>query len=108
MAKVSPNKNVFVKADCFGNSKACLAVAEMMNKNVITIPQKHKTLRFIHQMTVWYKGLIRVNPGVREHFANLLRRDIDLRIDKMLYDKNFLSHLKNVNAFYCRKTIRGK
>jgi len=100
------SKDIWVDPGTFGGSPACHVIADMMNKNVISVYEKHRVLSFITDAIYQFKWTSSIkDKAVRERAMNLMRNDLLSRIDKMDYQPKFLSYLRNVIAYHYRRFL---
>lgn len=81
----------------FGNSKACEVLADMMNKGMIPVFEKHRVLSFITGASRVFKEISSIeNKGVGFLVSDLYRQSLISKIDQMPYPLKFKTYLKNV------------
>lgn len=101
------SRDIELDLGTFGKSKACHALADMMNKNVIAVYEKHRVLSFISTAIHEYKAVATIkHSGVR---TTIMYRSRDLfakRISEMPYPANFLSFMANVNNYLANKYLK--
>lgn len=101
------SKDVALSLTTFGDSPACLVLADMMNKDIINIRSKHKVLSFIDVAIVEFKSISDIkNPKIGNKIL-LKSRDYFFEcISKMEYPPKFNSHLKNVINYHFRRFLK--
>ena len=101
------SKDIWVDPGTFGASPACHIIADMMNKDIVSVFEKHRVLSFINDAIHQFKWISTIeDTGVKERAMILMRDDLFARIDKMTYPPKFLSHLKNVIAYHFRRFLK--
>ena len=102
------SKDLNLKLDTFGKTKACQALADMMNKNIIPSYDKHKVLSFINEMIERYQVLSSIkNSKVKNYTFDIISKNTTSLNELMPYDEKFISYLKNVNVYYFRLYLKG-
>jgi hypothetical protein len=102
------SRQIVLAPTTFGDSDACKIIASMMNEDLIDIREKHRVCAFLENVKFMFKVTGTVsNHTVKQQLLVLLRNDFLSKIDKMSYPPRFLTHLKTVVTYYCRKNIRG-
>ena len=100
------SKDVWVDPHTFGGSKACEVLADMMNKDVVSIYEKHRILSFISDATIQFKYISCIpHDSVRERSMLLMKEDLFRRIDNFEYGIKVKSYIKNVVAHHYRKNL---
>ena len=111
MTKASNKKEIVLSPGTFGSSPACHILVDMMNKNMISLKEKHRVLALITAIIYEFKAISTIKSSDKRHDvreAIMLRsRDYYLeRVEKMPYPLIFRTHLMNVIHHKCRKFLK--
>ena len=92
-------KNFVLDSTTFGNTKACLVLVDFMNvnKNGITVDQKHKILSIIYNFCDYIKSL----KDLKKHqhcdfFSRYLLESTNKAIDLLDVDVIYKTYMKNI------------
>lgn len=100
------SKDICVEPHTFGGTKACEVLADMMNQNIVSAYEKHRTLAFINKASRMFHGAREISDNnTRNSVIELINRDITDKIDVMNYPPKYISYLKNVMAHYYRRAL---
>lgn len=100
------SKDIWVDPHTFGSSRACEILADMMNKDHISIYEKHRVLHFINEAIYQFHWVSSIKEkSVKERTVTLVRNDFFNRISNMIYSDKFKSYLRNVISHHYRKHI---
>jgi len=101
-----------IDLDTFGNTKACYALVKILNDpKKILAKDVNKILSIIEKMTKHYKEASKLAES-KSYFCALIKNDyitkIEFFVDHLPYDiinSRIESLMKNINLYYCKKTI---
>lgn len=100
------SKDMVIEPHTFGGTKACEVLADLMNQNIVSAYEKHRTLAFINKGIRMYHGASYIpDQDTRNNVINLIKVDINSKISLMPYPIKYISYLKNVMAHYYRKAL---
>ena len=100
------SKDMYVEPHTFGNTKACEILADMMNNNIVSAYEKHRTLAFINKASRMYNGAFQIpDKNIRNSIFELINKDVMNKINMMSYSPKYISYLKNVMIYYYRKFL---
>lgn len=106
MGKFKDIKDMIIEPHTFGGTKACEVLADLMNQNIISSREKHRTLSFINKASRMYNGACQiVDKNTRYSVIHLISKDLSNKISVMSYPYKYISYLKNVIAHYHRRAL---
>ena len=106
------SKDIKLNSGTFGNSPACHILVDMMNKNMVSLKEKHRVLALITAIIYEFKAISTIKSSDKRHDvreAVMLRsRDYYLeRVEKMPYPLIFTKLIiMNVIHHKCRKFLK--
>lgn len=106
MGKVSLTKEVWVEPHTFGGSKACEALADMINGDILTTPAKHKLLKLINCINHRAIDISFIpNKSTRIFIMSLIKQHYCSIVKEKNYPIKIQSYLYNVINYICHKYL---
>jgi hypothetical protein len=104
----SRSKDMKLDPGTFGGSPACHILADMMNRDMIAIKEKHRVLSIINRATTEFKVISALDSPFREKFLTLSRDQFIISIAKNAFDypEVFVNHLRNVIHYHYKRFLK--
>jgi hypothetical protein len=102
------SKNIILDPGTFGGTKACHVLVEMMNRDEISIYEKHRVLSFLVDCNSQFKWIATIkNKPAMIRSMDLMLHSINSRINEFKHPEKFKTYTLNVVRYMYRRNLRN-